>query len=261
MNLLKGGILAADLITFPGTIGLQSALLPGGASGLDGVLRSRQNALRTVQHGPLPEMPDRLPSRKPGPARNRRLEALGLAPDPAGPVFVLPSPDGMAIDLIGPVLGRLLADDVRLVLTHHPPDSHRAPVEVALRRHPGRMTIAAAGTEAADPFLAADYGLAIGRPAADGGPLPALLAAGLPPIARALPGIHALAHDVDPTIHRGWSFLFYQDSPDALYDAIRRAKRAWNDPEVRTVLAARAHQHAPTWRAAADALQSLRKGW
>jgi starch synthase len=261
MNLLKGGILAADRVTLPGAIALQHALLPGGASGLDGALRSRHQAVCALQHGPLPPMPARLPARKPGMARNNRLEALGLAPDPEGPVFVLPGADAMAMELAGPMLDRLLADDVRLILAGRPPESHRAAVEIALRRHPGRIVAARPGPDDVEPFLAADFGLAVGHPAPDGGPLPALLAAGLPPIARVLPGIHALARDFDPTDQRGWAFLFYRDTPEALYDAIRRAKRAWGDPGLRATLAARAHKHAPTWRSTADGLMALRRGW
>jgi len=249
INFLKAGILSADSVTLPSTVEFQNVLRPGGGCGLEGPLRAKGAALRVVQHGPIPV----IPAKRARGGKRPALADFGLAPDPAGPVFLLPGPDSTAMELLAPALDRLLADDVRLLITGSPPDNHRAPLEVALRKYPGKIARVDPEDPAA-PYAVADFGFAIGRPAPDAAPLPALLAAGLPVIGRAAPGLHPLARDFDPSDPRGWAFLFYRDSPEALYDAVRRAKRAWTDPELRKEVSARASKHAPSWTGAATAL-------
>jgi starch synthase len=85
LNFLKGGILAADAVTFPGEVGLFEAFAPQHGFGLDVVLRENQGHLFGIPHGvdysqsnpPLPAQKGRRGNGKAA-ARQNLLSELGL---------------------------------------------------------------------------------------------------------------------------------------------------------------------------------------
>src|SRR3954468_7859401 len=130
LNLLKGGIVAADKITTVSERYRREILSSEGGCGLEIVLREHAHRLVGILNGAdyqrwNPETDHLLPRRF-GPGnlqgktvcRDLLLDGLGLAPAPSGPVFGMVTrlvPE-KGFDLFMPLLDRLLSDDVRLII-------------------------------------------------------------------------------------------------------------------------------------------------
>ena len=130
LNLLKGGILHADALTTVSECYAREIQTAEGGSGLDAVMREHAPKLSGILNGadysqwnpatdahlPKSYKPSSLAGKKT--CRAALLEELGLAPNPRGPVYALLSrlTERKGIDLLLPLLDRLLANDVRLVI-------------------------------------------------------------------------------------------------------------------------------------------------
>ena len=130
LNLLKGGILFADAMT---TVSERYALeiqTPEGGAGLDAVMREHAHKLTGILNGAdydewNPATDKLLPKTyKPSALAGKkvcRAELLGecnLAPSPQGPIFAMVTrlAEQKGIDLLFPVIDRMLAGDARLII-------------------------------------------------------------------------------------------------------------------------------------------------
>jgi starch synthase len=77
------------------------------------------------------------------------------------------------------------------------------------------------------------------------------------PVARATGGIQEIIEDYDPTMERGYGFLFYEYSSEAFWDAIKRARAIFRDQPLWTTLMERAMSRNFSWDAAAQRYEQL----
>jgi starch synthase len=130
LNLLKGGILFADQVMTVSERYAREIQTPEYGCGLDAVMREHAQKLSGVLNGadystwnpatdpnlPRPYSLGDLAGKLD--AREALLARCELAPSPRGPVFGIVSrlAEQKGLDLLLPLLDRLLADDVRLVI-------------------------------------------------------------------------------------------------------------------------------------------------
>ena len=246
LNLLKGGMLFADAITTVSERYAREIQAAEQGSGLDAVVREQAHKLTGILNGAdyaiwNPATDARLPARfspealagKKG-CREALLAACGLAGSPRGPVFAIVSrlAEQKGIDLLLPLLDRLLADDVRLVILGEGDPAYERELFIASKRHAGRFafrqsmdeTLAHLIYAGADAFLIPSHFEPCGLSAMYA------LKYGTLPIAHATGGLYESILDYDPTSETGHGILFFDATPEALWDAIIRAKHYFADP-------------------------------
>ena len=263
LNLLKGGILFADAVT---TVSEQYALeiqTPAGGAGLDAVVREHAFKLRGILNGAdystwNPETDPTLPktyraSNLAGKAacRTALLKELRLAPKPTGPVFAMVSrlAEQKGIDLLLPTIDRMLSGDARLVILGEGDFGYERELIIASRRHPERLAYRQRLDErlahliqgGSDVFLLPSQFEPCGLTAMYA------LKYGTIPLARATGGLFQIIQDHDPTNDTGTGFLFFDYSPEALWDSIVRVKRTFRDSAVWKRLVQRAMRAEFSW--------------
>lgn len=270
LNLLKGGILAANVLTTVSNAYRRELLTPEGGCGLSEVLRGRADSFHAVPNGvdpgrwnPEPFFSADVPEGK-AHCRNALLKETGLRQDPAGPVFAMIGrlADQKGFDLLLPLLPRLFADDVRLIVAGDGSANLRRDLLAACRQHPSTFAFLAEWDfefpkrlfAGADVLLTPSHfepcGLA---------PLQALRFGTLP-IAHATGGLLENLSDYEPADGTGNAFLYQADSSAALWDAIGRAgvlfrnKPGWKRPlqnAMRSVF---------SWEASARSYDAIYRG-
>jgi starch synthase len=151
INLLKAGILAADEITTVSETYARELVTPEGGAGLHQIFQSRQvhPILNGADYEIWNPVNDRLIPRRfdakslagKSFCRTRLLSRLGLAPKPSGPVYGMLTrlTEQKGFDILLPVLDRLLADDVRLVILGEGDPAYAAALSVATRQHASKL--------------------------------------------------------------------------------------------------------------------------
>ena len=245
MNLLKGGILFADAVTTVSERYAREIQMPEHGCGLDAVIRENAGKLHGILNGAdyatwNPASDALLPARysPAAPAgkaacREALLRECGLAPEPRGPVLAIVSrlAQQKGIELLLPLLDRLLADDVRLVVLGEGDLAYERDLLIASKRHAGRFAFRQSMDEklahliyaGADVFLVPSHFEPCGLGAMYA------LKYGTLPVARATGGLYETIRDYDPTTESGHGFLFFDATPEALWDAMMRAKRSFAD--------------------------------
>ena len=243
-NLLKSGILFGDAVTGSERLAHQ-AQTPAGGDGLEAVLRENAHKITGVLNGidstvwdpatdkllPKTYKTSALSGKKA--CRAALLKQLNLAPDPAGPVFgmVTPLSDDSGVELLLPVIDRMLSSDARLVVVGPGESAHERDLMIASRRHRDRMAYVPRGDDrlvhllhaGADAFLMPSHGDPCGLTAMSA------LKYGALPIAQANGSAAEIVPDHDPRSDTGCGFLFYDASAEALWDTIKRAKKSFAD--------------------------------
>ncbi len=255
MNLLKGGIVLADSVTTVSERYAREIQTQEYGFGLDAVMREHTHKLSGILNGAdysiwNPDTDNLLPANysvhnlaPKRVCRDALLAEAGLAPNPSGPVFAMVSrlASQKGIDLLLPVLDRLLADDVRLIVLGEGDPAYERDLLIASKRHAERFAyrkdmnapfshLIQAG---ADLTLIPSFYEPCGLTAMYG------LKYGAVPIARATGGLHEILQDIDATTGAGNGILFFDPTSEALWDAIVRAKRLFRDkPEWKRLMEA-----------------------
>jgi starch synthase len=276
LNLLKGGILFADKITTVSERYRREMLSVDGGLGLDIVLREHAHRLVGVLNGAdyerwNPETDSLLPQRF-GPGylegkavcRDLLLDALALAPAPAGPVFGMVTrlvPE-KGFDLLMPLLDRLLSDDVRLIILGEGDAGYETALAIAARKYPTKFAYRTTYDEALAHLIeaGADVTLIPSRIEPSGLSAMYSLKYGALPVARATGGIQEIIEDYDPTSDSGYGFLCYENTPDAFWDSIKRTREIFQDKELWATLMERAMARDFSWEAAAERYEDLFAG-
>lgn len=273
VNLLKGGILAADMLTTVSDSYAREILTPESGCGLDAVLRSQRNKLRGILNGAdysvwNPSTDKMLPKTFRASAlkgkhacREALLERLGLDANPTGPVFVMASrlDEAKGFDLLFPIIDRLLADDLRLVVNGDGDPRYHAELTVAARKYPGKFAfVSQADKKLSHLILAgADASLIPSHVEPSGRSAILALKYGAVPIARDVGGLHEILRDYDPVAGDGWALLFYDYSAEALWDAIVRAKKIFAKPAAWKLLVRAGMERNFSWEKSASAYEVL----
>ncbi len=273
LNLLKGGILTADAITTVSEVYRKQILTPEGGCGLHGVLASRLSQLHAIPNGVDPVRWN--PETSPGLAspfsaatrsgklicRSALLSELNLHPNPESPVFAMMGrlADQKGLDLLLPLLPRMLSSDARLVIAGDGDPALHRELLAACRQHPHKLAFLPTWDKhfpqrlfaGADVLLVPSHfepcGLA---------PLQALRF-GTPPIAHGTGGLLENLTDFDPASGSGNSLLYFADSSAALWDAIVRSTLLFQNQHLWQKLLLNAMQAQFSWERSVALLNSI----
>ena len=273
LNLLKGGILFADRIVVSSETYAHQIQTPSLGEGLDMVLREHAHRLTGILGGadyrrwnpetdkllPAPYGPNNLELK--ASSRNALLEQLQLAPVPRGPVFgmVTRLVGAKGFDILMPVLDRLLADDVRLVILGKGDPAYEIALAIAARKYADRLAYQHDYDEALAHLIEGGSDIALIPSRVEPGAFSAMhsLKYGVLPIARATRGIEQIIIDYDPSTDAGYGFLFYEYGSEPLWDAIKRAKEVFADRAEWERLMQRAIALDFSWALAAESYERL----
>ena len=273
LNLLKGGVLFADRITTVSERYRREMLSFDGGLGLDIVLREHAYRLAGILNGAdyerwNPETDTLLPrqfgsGRLEGKAacRDLLLDALALAPAPAGPVFGMVTrlvPE-KGFDLLMPLLDRLLSDDVRLIILGEGDPGYETALAIAARKYPTKFAYRRTYDEALAHLIEAGVDITLIPSRIEPSGLSAMysLKYGALPVARATGGIQEIIEDYDPTLEIGYGFLCYENTPDAFWDSIKRAREVFQDKMLWATLAERAMSRDFSWEDVAERYEAV----
>ncbi|HEX8679554.1 MAG TPA: glycogen/starch synthase, partial [Chthoniobacterales bacterium] len=274
LNLLKGGVLYADHVTTVSERFRREMLAADGASGLEIVLRENAHKLTAILNGAdydrwnpatdalLPQTYDANALDGKRVSRDLLLDGLGLAPEPAGPVFgmVTRTVPEKGFDVIMPVLDRLLSDDVRLIILGEGDPAYERALAIAAKKYPTKFAYRQAYDETLAHMIEAGVDITLIPSQIEPSGLSAMYSVkyGALPVARATGGIQEIIEDYDPTTDRGHGFLYYDASVEAFWDAIKRAREIfYREPQTWQKLVGRAMAQEFAWETAAERYEEL----
>jgi starch synthase len=193
--------------------------------------------------------------------RDLLLDALELAPAPRGPVFGMVTrlvPE-KGFDLLMPLLDRLLSDDVRLIILGEGDPGYETALAIAARKYPTKFAYRSTYDESLAHLIeaGADVTLIPSRIEPSGLSAMYSLKYGALPVARATGGIQEIIEDYDPTMEAGFGFLCYENTPDAFWDSIKRARATFLDQALWTTLVERAMARDFSWNEAATQYEKI----
>lgn len=273
LNFLKGGITFADAVTTVSERYCRDIQTPEYGCGLEGVLRANARKLFGILNGadyriwnpvldksiPANYTPEALEGK--ACCRKALLEELGLNPDPRGPVFAMISrlAQQKGIDLLIPLLDRLLSDDVRLIMLGEGDESFVRELMVAARKYPGKFVFQNKFDDAlahridagADVMFIPSHFEPCGQTAMY------TLKYGTIPVARITGGLHQIIQDYDPTNATGNGFVFFDETAEAFWDAIGRTKKVFANRKAWEALIVRAMQSDFSWPASAAKYEKI----
>ncbi len=273
LNFLKGGIEFADRVTTVSEHHKREIMTREGGAELDIVLRENAHKLSGILHGadydrwnPSDDtlIPEHFDTRKVWGktiCRDALLADLSLAPAPRGPVFGMVSrlAQEKGFDILAPVFDRLLADDVRLIILGEGDPAFETQLAIASRRYPTRFAYRRDYDERLAHLIEAGSDITLIPSRFEPGGLSAMysLKYGSLPVAHATGGIQEIVEDYDPMFERGYGFLYYQNTADALWDTIKRARAVFRDHEKWLALMQRAMAREFAWSDAAERYEIL----
>jgi starch synthase len=162
-------------------------------------------------------------------------------------------------DILMPVLDRLLADDVRLVILGKGDAAYETALAIAARKYADRLAYQHAYDETLAHLIEGGSDLALIPSPVEPGAFSAMhsLKYGVLPIARAARGVEQIIVDYDPSTDTGYGFLFYEYGSEPLWDAIKRAKEVFADRAEWERLMHRAITLDFSWALAAESYERL----
>jgi starch synthase len=263
INVLKQGILSADVVTTVSTTYAREIQTPELGCKLDGVLRDRARALVGITNG----VDYAVWNPATDPTINARYDAedatnkarckgalqkeLGLALDPHAPLLAnvgrIVAQKGS--DLVAEAIAKLLrSTDAQIVVAGDGDERLASRIAEAVGKGPGRAVFARGASEALVHriFSAADFVLVPSRFEPCG--LVQLYAQryGALPVARATGGLVDTIVDCDAKLETGTGFLFGEETSDALVGAVERGLSA---------------RTSPRWPALVKRVMRLDRGW
>ena len=273
LNFVKGGIMYADTITTVSERYARDIQTPEYGAGLESVVREHAGKVKGILNGadydtwnPATDKliaqsytPGSLAGKKN--CRDALLRDLGLDPNPRGPVFCMVTrlAEQKGFDILIPLLDRLLADDVRLVILAEGDAGYSRDLRVAAKRNAGRFAFRQAmdDTLAHQIYAGGDVMLIPSHFEPCGLEAMYALKYGTVPIARASGGLHQILTDYDPSTETGNAFLFYEYTVEAFWDSIGRAKQHFADGQAWLGLMLHAMECDFSWATAAQEYEKV----
>ena len=218
VNLLKAGILFADAVTTVSEAYLHEVQTPAGGCGLDAVIREHAAKFSGMVNGADysiwdPAVDRLLPAKySAGDLSGKRvcrdalLAQLGLNPAATngtmGPVFgiVTRLAEQKGLDILLPLLDRLLSDDVRLVILGEGDPAYEAELRYHMLKHRGKLAFRQEFDVALSHLIEAGSDITLIPSRFEPCGLTAIysLRYGTLPVARAVGGLTQIVRDVDP---------------------------------------------------------------
>src|SRR5216117_3923397 len=273
LNFLKGGILYADKITTVSEHYRREIQTPAGGHGLDAVLRENAHRLTAIVHGAdykrwnpacdrlLPAYYDARRLRGKQVCRDALLKEMKLTSAPRRPVFGMVTlvVEEKGFEILMPLLDRLLWDDVRLIILGEGDPAYETALAVAARKLPTKFAYQKDYDEKLTHLIEAGMDISLIPSRFEPAGLSAMynLKYGVLPVARVTGGIQEIIEDYDPITESGYGFLCYEYSSEAFWDAIKRARRIFQDRRIWTRLMKRAMTRNFSWDASAGGNEAL----
>ncbi len=273
LNFLKGGIVFADAITTVSERYARDIQTPEFGCGLESVVRENSGKLTGILNGTdysiWDPATDKLIPKKYSPGslagkakcREALIEEMGFDANPRGPVFAMVTrlAEQKGFDILLPLLDRLLADDVRLVILGEGDRGYERELSIASKKHLGRFVFRREFNDGLAHLIEAGADVTLIPSHFEPCGLSAMysLRYGTIPIARATGGLHQIIQDYDPTSGTGTGFLFYDYNSEALWDSIGRARKFFNDKDAWEALIQRAMECDFSWSMAAEKYEKL----
>ncbi len=247
VNLMKMGLVAADrLTTVSPRYAEEIRTSAEFGAGLEGVLAGRADRLagilngidgsvwdpRTDPHLPFRYGPTTLAAKAKVSAALRK--ELGLdEPEPRAPLvgMVTRLASQKGIDILLPVLDRILDDGVQIVVLGSGEEAYERSLGEAARRRPGRMAFRTGHEEELAHRIegGADMFLMPSRYEPCGLNQMYSLRYGTVPVVRAVGGLADTVVDLDEEPERANGFVFRAYEPAEVLKTVRRAARIWRD--------------------------------
>lgn len=231
-NAVKAGLLTAVATIFPGTRMALAVQTPGAGCGLEGVAASVAPRLHGILAGADYEgwfdARSKEARRRKASVRKEWLAAMKLQPlvdDGLLVIYPLTLSSGRGLDLLLPVLDRLMEFPLRVVVLGAPPLAMAPTLQLLTMRHRGLFTIHDGDDDAVLRAAAAAADAVLVPDAIEPGDvrLACAMRAGAVPLAQSLPGLHEIVQNHDASNHAGNGLVFYRHDPEALWDTFRHA--------------------------------------
>jgi starch synthase len=273
LNFLKGGIVYADSVVFPGELVLYESFTQEGGYGLNLVLQENSN--RTVgipfgvDYSATNPAFEKLLGRKTkldsgnGKAACRQaiLNQLGLESGENDLLTVCPIEEGdnRTLTNVIPVFDRLLTSNLRFILLGSAAKSWVSDLMVTERKYPKRF----AWNQETDPrvktlaLAGGDLVLFPGSLGPRGATAITAMRYGTVPIAGNRGGLRQIIVDFDPIQNEGSGLVYYRDHPEAIWDTLQRAFWLKRDPERWKKLVIGCEAVDFSWSASARAFAQL----
>lgn len=267
VNLLKAGLVFADLLTTVSPRYAEEIQSAEHGHGLDGVLRARRHVLRGIVNGIDTTRWD--PRHDPHVAAHFDADDLagkaackaalqtawGLPSAPRVPLIgmVTRLAEQKGLDILAAALPELLALDLQLVIVGRGDARYEHWLAEAGRRDPAKLAVRLAFDEALAHQVeaGADAFLMPSRYEPCGLNQMYSMRYGTVPIVRATGGLDDTVEDVDAAPGRGTGFKFRDYSAPALIDAVRRATARYADPAAWQRVMREGMRRDWSWRRAA----------
>jgi starch synthase len=273
LNFLKGGIVYADSVVFPGELVLYESFTQEGGFGLNLVLQENSNHTIGIPFGvdySLTNPPfEKLLSRKTkmdsgnGKAACRQaiLSQLELESGDSDLLMVCPIEEGdnRALTDVIPVFDRLLTSNLRFILLGSEANNWVSDLMVTERKYPKRF----AWSRETDPRLkslalaGADLVLLPGSLGPRGITAITAMRYGTVPITGNRGGLRQIIVDFDPIQNEGSGLVYYRDHPEAVWDTVQRAFWLKRQPETWNKLIAGCQAVDFSWPASARSFAQL----
>jgi len=273
LNLLKSGILFADAVTTVSEPYLREIQTPEYGCGLENVIHEQRAKFTGILNGAdyavwnpatdplLLQKYDRASLALKRANRDALLQELNLAPQPTGPVIgiVTRLAEQKGFDILLPVLDRLLSDDVRVIILGEGDPTYETELRHHTLKHRHRLAFRQVFDDRLAHLIEAGSDLTLIPSRFEPCGLTAIysLKYGTLPVARAVGGLTQIIRDYDPGKDDGWGFLFHYYTSDALWDAIKRARALFAQPDVWQKIVHRAMTRDFSWTTSATAYSAL----
>ncbi|MBV9272333.1 MAG: glycogen/starch synthase [Verrucomicrobia bacterium] len=273
LNFLKGGIVYADSVVFPGEPALYEAFTQSGGYGLNLVLQENSNRLVGIPFGvdySVTNPPfERLSGRKTktessnGKAACRQALLSQLELDSANSDLVMVCPlhegDTRVLDNVIPVFDRLLTSNLRFVLLGSPDDAAIPNLLLTERKYLKRFAWDRKDDPRVRSLSLAGADLVL-FPSSLGPRCIAAITAmryGTVPIAANRGGLRQIIIDFDPIQKDGSGLVYYRDHPEAVWDTLQRAFWLKRRPELWNTLQEGCRAADFSWTASGRAYAQL----
>jgi starch synthase len=273
LNFLKGGIVYADSVVFPGELVLYESFTQEGGYGLNLVLQENSNRMVGIPFGvdysttnpPFEKLLGRKTKIDSGngkaTCRQAVLNQLGLESRENDLLTVCPIEEGdnRALTNVIPVFDRLLTSNLRFILLGSAANSSVSDLMVTERKYPKRF----AWNQETDSRLnslalaGADLVLFPGSLGPRGITAITAMRYGTVPIAGNRGGLRQIIVDFDPIQNEGSGLVYYRDHPEAIWDTVQRAFWLKREPERWNKLVAGCQAVDFSWPASARAFAQL----
>ena len=273
LNLMKGGIVFADILTTVSPNYRKEILTPANGFGLEGVLNTRETDLYAVLNGvdyqvwdpakdpflPAAYTPDDLENKKV--CKSHLQELFHLKKKGETPVIAIISRllDRKGLDLVSGIFHRLMELEIEIILMGQGLEQYQTWAQEIVEKYPDLIGLEMGynGPLAHQIQAGADILMMPSRYEPCGLEQLYALKYGTIPIVRAVGGLEDTVEDYNPQTDQGTGFKFKEYEGEKLFQTLQRALSVYRDKPRWKRLMQRAMRQDFSWEKSASQYQSL----